>query len=75
MHRGHLSFKPGWVRMSVHPTMTNEEVIFIIDAIEQVALRYSEWKEDYKYDEQTNEYEYSSFEDTSGDLVQKWFQL
>ena len=35
---GELWRKPGWVRLSVHPTMTDEEVGYIADAVEEVAL-------------------------------------
>ena len=49
IHQGDLSCKPGWIRMSVHPVMTDEEIRFILDAIEQVALHYNEWKQDYIY--------------------------
>jgi selenocysteine lyase/cysteine desulfurase len=37
LHRllaGDLSAKPGWVRLSIHPTMTDAEVDYILDAIE-----------------------------------------
>src|SRR5690606_27055647 len=30
---GDLSDKPGWVRMSIHPTMTDEELEIIINAV------------------------------------------
>jgi selenocysteine lyase/cysteine desulfurase len=33
LRAGDLAAKPGWVRLSVHPTMTDEEVGFILDAI------------------------------------------
>ncbi len=33
INRGDLSEKPGWVRMSIHPTMTNEEIFYIIKII------------------------------------------
>jgi len=32
-----LSLKPGWVRLSLHPTMSDEELLFIIDAIGQIS--------------------------------------
>src|SRR5664280_592758 len=32
---GDLSMKPGWVRLSLHPIMTNDELLFILDAIRQ----------------------------------------
>jgi len=33
---GDLSQKPGWIRLSLHPTMTNEELLFILDGIREV---------------------------------------
>lgn len=74
MHRGDLSCKPGWVRMSIHPTMTDQEVHDILDAIEQVALNYQQWKEDYVYNPDTNEYSHRSFSDTASSMVQGWFE-
>jgi selenocysteine lyase/cysteine desulfurase len=74
MHKGHLSFKPGWVRMSIHPLMTNEEIEFILDAIEQVALNYQEWKTDYLYDEATNEYHHKTYCDAAANTVESWYE-
>ena len=53
---GKLSYKPGWIRMSIHPTMLNEEIEFILDAIEQLAKNYEEWGKDYVYNESNNEF-------------------
>lgn len=75
IHKGHLSCRPGWVRMSIHPVMTNEEIIYIINGIEQVAIHYQEWKNDYRYKEQTNEYEYASFHDALENVVENWYEL
>ena len=36
--------------MSIHPTMTNEEVEYIMDAIEAVAKNHVEWSKDYEVD-------------------------
>lgn len=55
---GKLSSKPGWVRLSLHPTMTDEEVNYIIDAIEMTISYVSEWGKDYHYDSRSNEYYY-----------------
>jgi selenocysteine lyase/cysteine desulfurase len=73
IHNGDLSCKPGWIRMSIHPVMTNEEVIAILDAIEQVALHYWEWKEDYEYDSAKNEYQHKTFKDNISEKVNSWF--
>lgn len=53
---GDLSEKPGWVRISLHPTMTNDELYTIIEALKEI-VRYSDkWAEDYIYSNQTNEF-------------------
>lgn len=54
--QGNMHDKPGWVRISIHPTMPENEVSYILDAIEQVALNYSEWSTFYTYDPVTNEF-------------------
>jgi selenocysteine lyase/cysteine desulfurase len=53
---GDLSDKPGWVRLSLHPTMTDDELLFIIQAIGEIAAHYSEWMGDYTYCKKTNEF-------------------
>ena len=58
IHSGDLSCKPGWVRLSIHPTMTNAETGFIMNAIEAVASSYGEWEKDYFYDAGSNEYSF-----------------
>ena len=35
--RGEMESKPGWVRLSLHPTMTDDEIDYIADAVEEVA--------------------------------------
>lgn len=74
IHKGDLSCKPGWIRMSVHPVMTNTEINFILDAIEQVALHYHEWKKEYVYEPDTNEYHHASYQDKMNLLVNSWFE-
>jgi selenocysteine lyase/cysteine desulfurase len=56
--RGDLSTKPGWIRMSIHPTMTCNEVAYVVDAIKELADNHQEWAKDYKYNPHTNEFEY-----------------
>lgn len=70
---GDLSEKPGWVRMSLHPTMTNEELYFTIDAIKQIVENSAEWGKAYKYDVSTNEFYHKDFKGLK-DVVNKWFE-
>ncbi len=58
---GDFSMKPGWIRLSLHPTMTNDELIYITDAIEKTAINAEEWKKDYIYDNHTNEFSHTTF--------------
>lgn len=67
--------KPGWVRLSLHPITTNEELLFICDAIQQVALHYKKWQKDYEYNPATNEFENPKIKDTIAREVNEWFKL
>lgn len=71
---GDLSHKPGWVRLSIHPTMTNQEILYILDAIEAVVFHVKQWERDYTYDPASNEYHFRGIADkTPQQQVQRWF--
>lgn len=55
--RKNLENKPGWVRLSLHPTMEPEEVKYIAMAIRQIIKHKREWGKDYKYNPTNNEFE------------------
>ncbi|HED08935.1 MAG TPA: aminotransferase class V-fold PLP-dependent enzyme, partial [Ignavibacteria bacterium] len=67
---GDFSEKPGWVRMSIHPTMTNEDLYFIIDSIKAIVENIKEWEKDYNYSNETNEYYHNKSENIP---VEDWF--
>jgi len=71
---GCLLDKPGWIRMSIHPTTTNKEVDLICDAIISLAENFKEWEKDYQYNETTNEFVYRGFESKEKELVESWFR-
>jgi len=58
---GDLSNKPGWVRVSLHPTMTDEEAIYIAHAIQKVMQHYHAWKQDYEFDAASGEFHHRQF--------------
>ncbi|WP_163398316.1 aminotransferase class V-fold PLP-dependent enzyme [Flavobacterium fluviatile] len=70
-----LSNKPGWVRLSLHPTLKDEELLFICNAIQKVALHYEEWKRPYQYNPVTNEFDNLLAKETIAQDVKKWFCL
>lgn len=72
---GDLSQKPGWIRLSLHPTMTNEELYFILNAINQVQLNHQSWRNDYMYNNKTNEFRHKAEPDDKTVVVKPWFDL
>lgn len=56
LDEGDFSLKPGWVRISLHPTMTREEVEYIGSAVETVVKHASQWAEDYHFDIHSGEF-------------------
>jgi selenocysteine lyase/cysteine desulfurase len=54
--RGDLSEKPGWVRLSFHPSTTMADIDHALDAVEQVMRNGERWAADYEYSARTNEY-------------------
>lgn len=71
--RGDLTGKPGWIRMSIHPTMTNQEVALLCDALMELSENHPIWSKDYRYNAQTNEFTHVYFEDKTAGLVESWF--
>ena len=70
---GDLSMKPGWVRLSLHPTMTNEELQYITDAIQQVVDNAHEWKADYRYCSKSNEFFHQQYPQKKAADFDSWF--
>ncbi|MCE7929769.1 MAG: aminotransferase class V-fold PLP-dependent enzyme [Xanthomonadales bacterium PRO6] len=72
---GILSEKPGWVRLSLHPTMTDAEILFIADALGELAAKHGEWARDYRYCPRSNEYTHVGHcgRDDTGARVAAWF--
>jgi selenocysteine lyase/cysteine desulfurase len=56
--QGNLSGKPGWVRFSLHPIMTNDEISMFVKALQEIIFNIGDWKKDYVYDSMTNDYFY-----------------
>lgn len=81
---GNLSTKPGWVRISLHPTMTDREVDYIASAVEAAVGHIAEWQKDYIYQPDSGEWLHRQEQD-SGDWrhrqeerhgqIREWFRL
>jgi selenocysteine lyase/cysteine desulfurase len=75
INEGDLSEKPGWVRMSVHPTMTDEEIYFITGAIGKTVENIEKWQKEYSYDVNKNEYFHLSMDVEEREKIKGWFDL
>jgi selenocysteine lyase/cysteine desulfurase len=71
--KGDLSEKPGWVRLSIHPTMTNEELDYIFDAIEDIIKHSDKYSKNYEYSKFTNEFTHQGGQDLN--ITKNWLTL
>lgn len=67
--------KPGWVRLSVHPTITNKEVAFVCAALKELSKNIESWSKDYEYHSIKNDYTHKTVKPIEQDLVTEWFSL
>ena len=70
---GDLLDKPGWIRMSMHPTTTNEEIAFVCQSIKDMAANHQEWALDYNYNRDTNEFIHKDAKNNERQMVADWF--
>ncbi len=74
IHEGCLMERPGWIRMSIHPTISNKEVLFVCESIKQVAENWKEWGKDYDYNSAKNEFIHKTANAIETSLVNNWFK-
>jgi selenocysteine lyase/cysteine desulfurase len=65
LRAGENSCKPGWVRLSIHPTMTDAELDYMADAVETTVEYHSDWGAAYTYDHGSDEYAFRKHEPAS----------
>lgn len=70
---GDLTEKPGWIRMSIHPVMSTTELHYVLDGIEAMAKHHQDWRQDYEYQNTTNEFMHRSEVGAETGLVSNWF--
>ena len=73
--KGDLSSKPGWVRLSLHPTMTDQELKYISQAIADLSANISEWEKDYIYNPKNNEFKHKEEKGNKDEMVKSWFEF
>jgi selenocysteine lyase/cysteine desulfurase len=75
IEKGCTENKPGWMRLSIHPTTTDQEVSYIINAVAQLARSHQKWANDYALIE--GEFIHKQFDDrkTIEKIVKNWFKI
>ena len=70
---GDLIQKPGWIRMSMHPTTTNDELKYVCQSIITLAAHFEDWKNEYDYDTTSNEFKHKKAKPLEAEMVNQWF--
>lgn len=69
---GDLSEKPGWIRWSLHPTMSNQEVFQFIEAVQHIVE--NKYQDMYLYCKKTNSFKHKDCNKNEMN-VSSWFSL
>ncbi|MCF8224401.1 MAG: aminotransferase class V-fold PLP-dependent enzyme [Bacteroidales bacterium] len=77
INHGDLFEKPGWVRWSLHPTMTDKEVEIFISSVSEIVENIRHYENEYTYVPAKNEYIHQSeiHSDTDQKILNSWFSL
>lgn len=67
--------KPGWIRLSLHPTITDTELDYICNSLKELCKNIDEWSKDYEYDLSKNDYVHKSITPIEKELVADWFKV
>lgn len=65
--------KPGWVRLSLHPTTTDAEALRLVEAIAALAANHRTWAADYTHNSKNNEFTHHRDTGAIGRRVEAWF--
>jgi selenocysteine lyase/cysteine desulfurase len=68
----HSFTRPGWIRLSLHPTTTNSEIDYIYNSIKCLVDNHKELGLMYKYNEKSNDF-YIEGDDNENNIVNSWF--
>jgi len=75
INHGDLSEKPGWVRWSLHPTMTDDEILYFAQSLKEIIINIEDWKKDYVYLKNKNEFIHRNQTAKSDEYLTRWFHF
>jgi selenocysteine lyase/cysteine desulfurase len=56
LDQGHIGEKPGWVRISLSPTVSEEEFQVLLEAVDHIARHGKEYEDRYELSDETGEW-------------------
>ena len=71
---GKILLKPGWVRISIHPTTTNKEMKHLCDSVIALAQNWKEWESEYIFENDVFRHKDEKV-DPLDSLSEEWFDL
>jgi selenocysteine lyase/cysteine desulfurase len=71
---GDLIKKPGWIRMSIHPTTTSKEIEYVCNSIISLAENHKNWALEYNYEAKTNNFHHKNDMLSEKEMVKSWFK-
>ncbi|HKJ41167.1 MAG TPA: aminotransferase class V-fold PLP-dependent enzyme [Sunxiuqinia sp.] len=74
INHGDLSEKPGWVRWSLHPAMSDEEVSIFIEGLKDIITNFEDYKIGYERVPRTNTFRHLDEKDYHL-KAEQWFEL
>lgn len=72
---GDLSSKPGFVRISLHPTTSNEEIYYFINSLNEIIYNYKSFKNEYIYNKSKNHFKNINSCPNDNSKIIKMFEL
>ncbi|MEA2043030.1 MAG: aminotransferase class V-fold PLP-dependent enzyme, partial [Bacteroidota bacterium] len=75
INSGNLEDKPGWVRLSIHPTMTDAELKLILKGIREIIQNIDKWQKDYHFDKEAGEFFHVDIPRQKSEDFDEWFRL
>lgn len=75
INHGDLEEKPGWTRLSIHPTMTDQELDTILKGIKEIHQNIDRLEKDYYFDKSTGEFFHKNLKRKQPEDFDHWFKL
>ena len=75
INHGDLSDKPGWIRLSLHPTLKDRDIRYFINALKDITKNIDLLKKAYLYNPKKNEFEHFERINSTPGWLAEWFDI